>query len=83
MTFPGPGRPPTATHVLVDHIPETDRQEDSSSEEVKRVIQLVIRPWRTARRSLTKKAGLRGFRFHDLRHCAITQLVITSSGFHK
>jgi integrase len=26
--------------------------------------------WRT----LTKKAGLPGFRFHDLRHCAITQL---------
>jgi len=33
-----------------------------------------INSWRTAWRSLTKKAGLPGFRFHDLRHCAITQL---------
>jgi integrase len=30
--------------------------------------------WRSAWRTLTKKAGLRGFRFHDMRHCAITQL---------
>jgi integrase len=33
-----------------------------------------INSWRTAWRSLTKKAGLTGFRFHDLRHCAITSL---------
>jgi integrase len=33
-----------------------------------------LNSWRTAWRSLTKKAGLPGFRFHDLRHCAITQL---------
>jgi integrase len=33
-----------------------------------------INSWRTAWRSLTKKAGLPGFRFHDLRHCAITSL---------
>ena len=33
-----------------------------------------INSWRTAWRSLTKKAGLQGFRFHDLRHCAITSL---------
>jgi integrase len=33
-----------------------------------------INSWRTAWRSLTKKAGLLGFRFHDLRHCAITSL---------
>jgi integrase len=33
-----------------------------------------VNSWRTAWRSLTKKAGLPGFRFHDLRHCAITQL---------
>src|SRR6476469_8905332 len=30
--------------------------------------------WRSAWRTLTKKAGLPAFRFHDLRHCAITQL---------
>src|ERR1035441_6695871 len=33
-----------------------------------------INSWRTAWRTLTKKAGLPGFRFHDLRHCAITSL---------
>ena len=33
-----------------------------------------VKSWRTAWRTLTKKAGLSGFRFHDLRHCAITQL---------
>jgi len=33
-----------------------------------------INSWRSAWRTLTKKAGLPGFRFHDLRHCAITQL---------
>jgi integrase len=33
-----------------------------------------LKSWRSAWRTLTKKAGLRGFRFHDLRHCAITQL---------
>jgi integrase len=33
-----------------------------------------VNSWRTAWRTLTKKAGLPGFRFHDLRDCAITQL---------
>ena len=33
-----------------------------------------VRSWRTAWRTLTKKAGLKGFRFHDLRHTAITAL---------
>jgi integrase len=33
-----------------------------------------VKSWRTAWRTLTRKAGLPGFRFHDLRHCAITQL---------
>jgi integrase len=33
-----------------------------------------MKSWRTAWRTLTKKAGLPRFRFHDLRHCAITQL---------
>ena len=30
--------------------------------------------WRTAWRSLTKKAGLKGLRFHDLRHQCVTEL---------
>jgi integrase len=33
-----------------------------------------LNSWRSAWRTLTKRAGLEGFRFHDLRHCAITQL---------
>jgi integrase len=33
-----------------------------------------IGSWRSAWRTLTKKAGMPGFRFHDMRHCAITQL---------
>ena len=31
--------------------------------------------WRRAWRSLTKKAGLKGLRFHDLRHHAITEML--------
>jgi integrase len=33
-----------------------------------------VNSWRSAWRTLTIKAGLPGFRFHDLRHCAITSL---------
>ena len=33
-----------------------------------------LNSWRSAWRTLTKRAGLPGFRFHDLRYCAITQL---------
>lgn len=33
-----------------------------------------IKGWRTAWRNLTKRAGLAGFRFHDTRHHAITEL---------
>jgi len=33
-----------------------------------------LHSWRSAWRTLTKKADLPGFRFHDLRHCAITLL---------
>jgi integrase len=33
-----------------------------------------VKSWRSAWRTLTKRACLPGFRFHDLRHCAITQL---------
>jgi integrase len=33
-----------------------------------------MKGWRTAWRSLTRKAGLQGLRFHDLRHQAVTEL---------
>src|SRR5215471_10187368 len=33
-----------------------------------------VKSWRSDWRTLTKRAGLPGVRFHDLRHCAITQL---------
>src|SRR5437867_542844 len=33
-----------------------------------------MKSWRTAWRNLTKTAGLKGLRFHDLRHQAITEL---------
>jgi integrase len=33
-----------------------------------------VKSWNTAWRSLTRKAGLDGFRFHDTRHHAITEL---------
>jgi integrase len=33
-----------------------------------------VKSWRSAWRTLTRRAGLPGFRFHDLRHCAITSL---------
>jgi len=31
--------------------------------------------WRTAWRNITRAAGLRGLRFHDLRHQCITELL--------
>jgi integrase len=33
-----------------------------------------MKGWRSAWRSLTQEAGLKGLRFHDLRHQAITEL---------
>ena len=33
-----------------------------------------VKSWRTAWRTLTKKAGLPGLRFHDMRHQLITEL---------
>lgn len=39
-----------------------------------------ITSFRTAWRNATKKAGLQGLRFHDLRHTAITKLAETPSG---
>ena len=37
-----------------------------------------MKSWRSAWRSLTKKAGLKGLRFHDLRHSSIT--ILAESG---
>ncbi|MEO6965241.1 MAG: tyrosine-type recombinase/integrase [Acidobacteriaceae bacterium] len=34
-----------------------------------------VKSWRTAWRKLTETAGVKGFRFHDCRHHAITELV--------
>lgn len=34
-----------------------------------------MKGWRSAWRSLTKAAGLKGLRFHDLRHQAVTELL--------
>jgi very-short-patch-repair endonuclease len=43
VTFPGIGGPPAVTHVLVNHIPDADGQEESSGAEVQRVVELVLR----------------------------------------
>lgn len=42
VTFPGPGESVAITHVLVDQLPGTDGQEDSSGPEVQKVVQLVL-----------------------------------------
>jgi very-short-patch-repair endonuclease len=42
VTFPGPGGEPALSHILVDHVPDADGQEESCAEEVRRVVQLVI-----------------------------------------
>ena len=47
VTFPGPGGAPALTHSLVNHVPESDRQEDSSSAEVTRVVEMIIKHART------------------------------------
>ena len=39
-----------------------------------------MKSWRSAWRSLTKKAGLGGLRFHDLRHSSITVLAESGLG---
>jgi integrase len=39
-----------------------------------------IKTFRTAWRSLTKAAGLRGLRFRDLRHLAVTELAERGTG---
>ncbi|WP_162601767.1 AAA domain-containing protein [Occallatibacter savannae] len=47
VTFPGPGGGPAISHVYVDHIPASDGQEESSSAEVEKVVQLVLQHART------------------------------------
>ena len=42
VTFPGPGGPPAINHVLVKQEFGVDGQEDSSSQEVQRVVALVL-----------------------------------------
>ena len=42
VTFPGPGGQVAVFHVLVNHVPDADGQEESSAEEVKQVVKLVI-----------------------------------------
>jgi len=43
VTFPGPGGPPAISHELVPHIRGKDGEEESSSAEVRRVVDLTIR----------------------------------------
>ena len=43
ITFPGAGGPPALSHVLVSFIPDQDGQEESSSVEVRRVVELVLK----------------------------------------
>lgn len=42
ITFPGPGGEPAIRHVLVEQPDDTDGQEESSSAEVRRVVELVL-----------------------------------------
>jgi very-short-patch-repair endonuclease len=42
VTFPGPAGQPAVSHILVNHIPDADGQEESCAEEVRQVVQLVI-----------------------------------------
>jgi very-short-patch-repair endonuclease/KaiC/GvpD/RAD55 family RecA-like ATPase len=43
VTFPGVGGRAAVGHVHVDHVPDVDGQEESSSAEVQRVVDLVLR----------------------------------------
>lgn len=42
ITFPGPGGNPVIRHISVDQAPHADGQEESSSAEVERVVELVM-----------------------------------------
>ena len=48
VTFPGPGGGPAIRHVAIDHIPQEDGQEASSSAEVKRVVEMILEHARTS-----------------------------------
>ena len=48
VTFPGPGGPPAISHVFVDYVPDADGEEDSSSREVEKVVELVLHHARVA-----------------------------------
>ena len=53
VTFPGPGGPPAVSHVLVNQPPGLDGQEESSSAEVRKVVELVLEhPQKFPRQSL-------------------------------
>jgi very-short-patch-repair endonuclease len=43
VTFPGPGTESVIEHVLVAHVPGQDGQEESSSPEVRRVVELILK----------------------------------------
>jgi very-short-patch-repair endonuclease len=47
VTFPGPGGAPAISHVFVDFVPSSDGQEDSSTGEVEKVVELVMYHART------------------------------------
>ncbi len=42
VTFPGPGGPLSLSYVLVPHVPGQEGQEESASEEIRRVVELVL-----------------------------------------
>ena len=47
VTFPGAGTAKAISHIFVDSIPTSDRQEDSSGAEVNKVVELVMEHART------------------------------------
>ena len=42
VTFPGPGGPAAIKHILVQQTPEKDGEEESSSAEIRRVVDLIL-----------------------------------------
>jgi very-short-patch-repair endonuclease len=43
ITFPGTGGPPALSHVLIPFVPDQDGQDESSSVEVRRVVELILK----------------------------------------